>query len=273
MSVIDRIPFAHGPSELVPKYRRRMPEVGLHPHFVQKIQRRRVVDHEDVDLPLLRRLDDRLVAWKLDHRRDPGRLESVDVLIPRLDPEGKSFQRRDVPDPGNVVAKVDRRFDRGIGRSEIKVVPALGRLDDAVDDVELAGAHAPQRLAPVHHVDLGLDPCLPFPHVPLIDQDALHRSFVRAKHEGRIDVVHHDPDRSRRLDGRRLRRDAGRNPCERKNHGKPHGGPSSNADHGLPTIGGSGPYARSCRARLTSRSRAVRGAKRSRRAVMYHAPL
>ena len=117
-----RISFAHSPSELVPEYRRRMPKVGLDAQSVQEMKRRRVIHHKDVECVLLRRLEDRVVVAKQDHGGDPVRLEFVDMLVPRLDPDGKSFQRRNVCDAGNVVAKEDRRVDRGVWRREIKVI-------------------------------------------------------------------------------------------------------------------------------------------------------
>ncbi len=159
---------------------------------------------------LPRRFDDLVVVLKRDHRCYPVLLESVDVLVSLLDPDRKYFQRRRVCDAGNVVAKKDGGFDRGIWRSEIKVVPALGRLDDGVDHVELAGPHAAQRFAPVHCVDLDLDPRLLFPRVPLIDQDALQLAFVRLKRVRRVSVIQHDSDDSRRLGGS-LRQNHGRN--------------------------------------------------------------
>ena len=99
------IPFAHGSSESVMEHRRRMPKLTLNVRLVQKIKRRRVIDYKDVDFALLRRLDDLAVILEKDHGRHPVRLESVDMLVPRLDPDRKPFQRREVGDAGNVLAK------------------------------------------------------------------------------------------------------------------------------------------------------------------------
>ena len=69
--------------------------------------------------------------------------------------------------------------------------------------------------------DLDLDQRLLFPRLPLIDQDALQLAFVRLKHEGRVAVVHYDPDGSRRLDGS-LRHGGWGNQCQRKNEKARH---------------------------------------------------
>src|ERR1700720_1261271 len=102
------------------EHRRRMPKLTLDARLVQKINRRRVIDHKDVDFMLVRRIDHRVVILKQDQGRYPVRLELVKMLVARLEPYRKSFQRRDIGNTGNVVAKEDRRFDWGIGRSEIK---------------------------------------------------------------------------------------------------------------------------------------------------------
>ena len=162
--------------------------------LVEIVEGWRLIHHENVDLMISGGPDDGLVTVEEHQAVDAALLEDVYGGIARFGSHDKSFQRGCVRDARDLLVEEDRYFDLCVGAGKVEPAGAFLRLEDGVDDVELARLHAGDGVAPIEGADLGLYAGLLLPQAPLVDQNPLLPAVAVFEAEGGVVVIHHHPD-------------------------------------------------------------------------------
>lgn len=174
--------------------RLRHPELCLQALLVEEIKSWWFVRDEDVHFALIGSGDDGFVVFVKQQRANAIGLKELCTRISRFGRHWKPLERGEVSDAGYCRAKKNGDLECGIGSRKIQVCDALGSHEDGVYDIKLTGLHPLNGIAPIHAMDLGGDPRLFFPGLPLIDDDALQCPAAVPENIGRIIVIHHHAD-------------------------------------------------------------------------------
>ena len=194
----DIVPFPYGPVKgpLV-EGRRRKPIVVLNPKLVEVVEGRRLVDDEDGDLLGQGVPNDGLVAVVLQEAVDPSLFQILYRRVPPLNGHRELLQRLRVFDPRDVPVEEDGHLNGSVGGGEGEDLLPLGSRKEGVDHVVHPALHLPHRPVPLHTPYLNGDPRLLLPEPPLVDENPLKPTVRRAENEGRVVVVHDNPQRDR----------------------------------------------------------------------------